>query len=77
MNENTVVYAPRIRVGSILFDRQDDGSYTANVVRAETAVLEGTYDKGDWTHRAKPVPWDVRVGQYWLHTYPNAWEPAK
>jgi hypothetical protein len=39
--------------------------------------IEGTYEvRGEWTHRAVTVPWDVRLDQNWLRMYPKSWEPV-
>ncbi len=73
---NEIVYAPRIRVSGIVLDRQSDGSYTANVARPESTITEFFQIQSEWHVRASQVPWDVRVGQDWLHSYPKAWEPA-
>ncbi len=75
MQEIRTVYAPRIRVSGMSLARQTDGSYTANIVRAETTVAESVQTNGVWSSRAWTTPWDVRVDQGWLHMYPKAWEP--
>jgi hypothetical protein len=77
MHESTTVYAPRIRVSGILLERQNDGSYTANLVRPETTLGESVQSvKGEWGPRTWRVPWDMRVDQQWLRMYPSSWEPA-
>jgi len=72
-----IVYNPRIRVSGIVLDRQNDGTYTARVVREQTTLAESVQGpKGDWGPRTWNVPWDMRVDQQWLRSYPSSWEPA-
>lgn len=70
------VYLPHIRVGETVLTRQNDGSYTANVVRTESTVVDSVLDDGVWRARTTQAPWDMRVGQDWLRMYPKSWEPV-
>ena len=72
-----MVVIPKIDVAGISFVRQSDGSYTAQVARSESRVVNGYKDAdGVWHHHADTVPWDMRLDQEWLRLYPTKWVPG-
>ena len=68
-----MIYLPRIVVFGVVFSRQDDHSYTAQSVRAETcAGVRSKYPDGS-PEDMEVVPWDMRLDQEWLRLYPEKW----
>jgi len=71
------VYLPKIQAFGIVYERQKDGSYTAQHRRKESRVVDGFKDKSDtWHHVSNMVPWDMRLDQDWLRVHQDKWTPA-